>query len=38
LIIMTTLGGVVEWVVASVAGAALYKEGVGLARSMAARA
>lgn len=38
LTVMTTLGGIVEWVVATVAGAALYKEGVGLARSMAARA
>ena len=38
LIVMSTLGGIVEWVVATVAGAALYKEGVSVARSMAARA
>jgi hypothetical protein len=35
---MTTLGGVVEWAAAILAGAALYKESADSARTMAARA
>ena len=35
---MTTAAGVVEWALAAVAGAALYKEGAGSVQSMAARA
>jgi hypothetical protein len=38
LTIMTTLGGIVECVAAALAGAAVYKETVESARSMAARA
>jgi len=38
LTVMTTLAGIVEWVAAGLAGAALYKEGAGSAQSMAARA
>lgn len=38
LTVMTTLGGIVEWVAAALAGAALYKEGAGSVHSMAARA
>jgi hypothetical protein len=38
LTVMTTLGGIVEWVAAALAGAALYKEGTSSARTMAARA
>ena len=38
LTVMTTLAGIVEWVAAALAGAALYKEGAGSVRSMSARA
>jgi hypothetical protein len=38
LTVMTTAAGIVECVVAALAGAALYKESVGSARSMSARA
>jgi hypothetical protein len=38
LTLMTTLGGLVEWVVGALAGAALYKEAASSARTMAARA
>ena len=38
LTVMTTLAAIVEWAVAAVAGAALYKEGAGSVQSMAARA
>ena len=38
LTLMTTLAGIVEWVAATLAGAALYKEGAGSVQSMAARA
>ena len=38
LITMTTAAGLVEWVLAALAGAALYKEGAESVRSMQARA
>jgi hypothetical protein len=38
LTMMTTLAAIVEWVAAALAGAALYKESVGSAQSMTARA
>ena len=38
LTLMTTTGGIVEWVAAGLAGAALYKEGAGSPQTMAARA
>jgi hypothetical protein len=38
LTVMTTLGGIVEWVAGALAGAALYKESASSAQSMAARA
>ena len=38
LTVMTTAGGIVEWVAAALAGAALYKEGAESVRSMPARA
>ena len=37
LIVMTTLGGIVEWVPAALAGAALYRESAVTAQTMAAR-
>ena len=38
LIVMTTGAGIVEWVAAALTGAALYKESLGSAQSMSARA
>jgi len=38
LMLLTTGAGILEWVAAAVAGAALYKESSGAARTMAARA
>jgi hypothetical protein len=38
LTVMTTLAGIVEWAVAILAGAALYKEGAESSRTMSARA
>jgi hypothetical protein len=38
LTVMTTLAGIIEWVAAALAGAALYKEGARSAQSMSARA
>ena len=38
LALMTTVGGIVEWVLAALAGAALYQEGASAPQSMSARA
>ncbi len=38
LTVMTTAGGIVEWVIGALAGAALYKEAESSGRTMAARA
>jgi len=38
LTLLTTLGGIVEWVVGALAGAALYQEASGTSQTMAARA
>ena len=38
LTMLTTAGGIVEWVAAALSGAALYKESANTARTMAARA